>query len=133
MQEPWYGTWMIVGGKESCGSCSLLFGIQEPWNIVGGLRWKIVVGGKEPGDEDEVSPDSGLSSNDGVRVASASGVAGAWKAAPKPAPKSLLWPARPKVKAAPWPAPKSLLRPEAARPKVKAAPKTLLQGPPKPN
>ena len=61
-----------------------------------------------------MSPDSGLSSNDGVRVASASGVAGAWKAAPKPAPKSLLWP-------------------EAARPKVKAAPKTLLPGPPKPN
>ena len=128
MQQPWYGTWMIVGGEESYKSCSLLFGIQEPWNIVGGLRWKIVVvGGRELGDEDEVSPDSGLSSNDGVRVASASGVAGVRKAAPKPAPISLYWPqaARPKA------APKSLAWPAAARPK--AALKTILEGPPKPN
>ena len=35
---------------ESYKPCSLLFGIQEPWNRVGELRWKIVVGGKELGD-----------------------------------------------------------------------------------
>jgi hypothetical protein len=54
---------MIVGGRGDCDAdgrinpgmvqpesykpCSLRFGIQEPWNRVGELRWKIVVGGKE--------------------------------------------------------------------------------------
>ena len=52
MQQPWDGRWMIVGGEESYKPCSLLFGIQEPWNSVGELRWKIVVGGRGDCDAD---------------------------------------------------------------------------------
>ena len=108
MQQPWDGAWTIVGGEESSKYCSLLFGLHEPCNIVGR------VGGKELGGEDEVSLDSGFSSNDGIRIASAAGVepnvgvGGAGHAEPlaqpparfaKAAPKSLLWPraARPKA------------------------------------
>ena len=43
---------MIVGGEESYKPCSLLFGIQEPWNRVGELRWKIVVSGRGDCDAD---------------------------------------------------------------------------------
>ena len=81
MRQPWDGTWLIVGGKESVASAS-----GSP--------------AAAPGAE----------ANDGVVGAShAEPLA---KLMPKARPKSLLWP-------------------RAARPK--AAPKSLLKGPPRPS